>query len=135
MTGRRWVTRIMKIVLIICSNLVSAVMVVYVIFSLHAQEFSLKLVLPAYPTINIKGAENVDRKTLIKVIDALNGQYEFKENVYKEALQERKLIIHILTITLVSIVAILSIFLIVLSRRSHVKGNPITQPTIRADGV
>jgi len=110
-------------------------MVVFVIFSLHLQEFSLKIVLPAYPTINIKGAENVDKKVLIKVIDALNGQYEFTENVYKKALQERKLIIHVLTITLVSIVAILSIFLIVLSRRSQVKGNPITQLASGADGV
>jgi len=50
-------------------------------------------------------------------------------------LQERKLIIHILTITLVSIVAILSIFLIVLSRKNQVRGNPITQPTSGADGV
>lgn len=110
-------------------------MVVFVIFSLHAQEISLKLVLPAYPTLNIEGAENVDKEILIKMIDALNGQYEFTENVYKKALQERKLVIQILTITLVSTVLVLSIFLIVLSRRNQVKGNPIAQPTSGADGV
>jgi len=94
---------------------------------LDTQEFSLKLILPAYPAFHIKGAENVDKKILIKAIDALNGQYKFTENVYKKALQERKSIIYVLTITLVSEVALLSIVLIVLFRKNRVKDNPITQ--------
>jgi hypothetical protein len=117
----------MKIALIICFNLVSVAMVVFAIFSLEAQDFSLRLVLPEYPTLNIEGAENVDKKILIKTIDSLNGQYEFTESVYQKALQERKSIIHVLTITLVSEVALLSIILIVLIRKNRVKDNPITQ--------
>ena len=79
----------MNTALIICSNLVAVAIVVYAIFSLEAQEFSLRLILPKYPTLNIEGAEKVDKKILIDAIDVLNSKYAHTETVYKNALVKR----------------------------------------------
>jgi hypothetical protein len=117
----------MKTSLIICLNLVAVAIVAYAIMSLEAHEFSLKLFLPKYPTLNIKGAEKIDKKILVDAIDELNSQYEYTESVYKKALKARKSIIHILSIALLSEVALLSITLIVLIRKTRMKDKPSTQ--------
>jgi len=77
----------MKTVLIIFSNLVAVVIVAYAIVSLETQEFAVKLVMPPYATLNIDGAEKVDKKILINAIESLNNQYEYTENLYKKALK------------------------------------------------
>ena len=74
----------MKTVLIICSNLIAVAIVAYAIVTLETQEFSLRLIMPRYATLNIEGAEKVDNKTLINAIDSLNNQYEYTENLYKK---------------------------------------------------
>ena len=117
----------MKTALIICSNLVAIAAVAYAIMSLEAQDFSLKLILPKYETLNIKGAEKVDKKILINAIDELNSEYKHTESVYEKALKARTSIIHILSITLISEVAMLSIILIVLFRKIRMKEKPSTQ--------
>ena len=117
----------MKTALILCLNLVAVAAVSFVIVSLEEQEFSLNLALPKYATLNIKGAEKVDKKILINAIDELNKEYEHTEGVYKKALKTRKSIIHILSITLISEVALSSITLIVLFRKIRMKDKPSTQ--------
>ena len=69
----------------------------------------------------------MDKKILIDAIDELNRQYEHTDSVYKKALKTRKSIIHILVITLLSEVALLSITLIVLIRKIRMKDKPTTQ--------
>lgn len=125
----------MKTVLIICSNLVAVAIVAYAIISLEAQEFSLRLIMPRYATLSIEGAEKVDKKILINAIDSLNNQYEYTEDLYKKALNARNSIIYILIVTLVSEVVILSTILIILDRKTRVRGKPSTQPGSGADGV
>ena len=120
-------THKMKTAFIICLNLVAVAAVSYAIMSLEEQEFSLNLALPKYATLNIKGAEKVDKKILINAIDELNREYEHTEGVYKKALKTRKSIIHILSITLISEVALSSIILIVLFRKIRMKDKPSTQ--------
>jgi hypothetical protein len=128
LTGGVGLLNKMKTALIICSNLVAVAAVAYATMSLEAQDFSLKLILPKYATLNIKGAEKVDKKILINAIDELNSEYKHTESVYEKALKERTSIVHILSITLVSEVALLSIILIILFRKIRMKEKPSTQP-------
>ncbi len=117
----------MKIALIILANLVAIAIVAFAIFRLEAQEFSLRLVLPKYPTFETEGAENVDKKFLIEVIGGLNHEYKHTESIYKKALKTRKSIIHILIVTLLIEVALLSILVFVVRKKAPNKDKQKTQ--------
>jgi len=125
----------MKLALIICANLVAVAIVAFAIYRLEAQEFALRLHLPEYPELQTKGAEKLDKKILLNAIEELNQQYENTNSVYKTALKTRKSIIHILIVTLLSEVALLSFALIVLIRKFQMNDKPITQQASGADGV
>ena len=92
--------------------------------------------MPAYPKLEIESAEKVDKKILINAIAALNGQYEYTENIYKKAMKTRMSLIYILMASLIAEVALLSITMIVLIRKLRFKNEKlITQQTSGADGV
>ena len=125
-----------KVALLIFSNLFAVAIVAFVIFRLEAQDFALRLHLPAYPKLEIESAEKVDKKILINAIAALNGQYEYTENIYKKAMKTRMSLIYILMASLIAEVALLSITMIVLIRKLRFKNEKlITQQTSGADGV
>ena len=125
----------MKITFIICASLVSIAIAAFAIYRLEAQEFALRLHLPEYPTLKTEGAGKLDKKILINAIEELNQQYENTERVYKAALKTRESIIHMLIVTLLLEVALLSIALIVLVRKFRMNDNPVTQQPRGADGV